>query len=43
MLEQLRSEVDLDLKVANAWVDSKPWITEKERTDVVAKVRGSGR
>lgn len=38
-LERLRTEVDLDLKVANAWVDSKPWITEKERLDVVAKVR----
>jgi len=36
IISNIKSDVDLKTKTANAWVDTKPWINDTEREEVVA-------
>ena len=42
MLAHVRNDVDLKLKTANAWPESKPWINDTEREEVVTQVGVKG-
>eukprot|EP00195_Chlamydomonas_chlamydogama_P003215 CAMPEP_0202919692 /NCGR_PEP_ID=MMETSP1392-20130828/76466_1 /ASSEMBLY_ACC=CAM_ASM_000868 /TAXON_ID=225041 /ORGANISM="Chlamydomonas chlamydogama, Strain SAG 11-48b" /LENGTH=990 /DNA_ID=CAMNT_0049613149 /DNA_START=318 /DNA_END=3290 /DNA_ORIENTATION=+ len=37
-LEDVKKQIDLKLKTANAWADSKPWINETDRAEVIKKL-----
>ena len=42
VLAHVRNDVDLKLKTANAWPESKPWINDTEREEVVTQVGVKG-
>jgi hypothetical protein len=38
VIAHVKNDVDLKLKAASAWADSKPWINETEREEVIKQV-----
>ena len=39
-ISHIKSDVDLKTKTVNAWIDTKPWINETEREEVLVALEG---
>lgn len=40
MISNIKKDIALKTMTANAWVDTKPWINETEREEVIAALEG---